>query len=342
MVLMVAAIGVVWHELRHLHMADIRQAMTGIPGWQMALAAACTLLSYFVLSFYDRLALIQVGYGHLPFRRAAFAAFCSYVLSHNLGFSAVSGAAVRYRLYRNWGVDSFAITQIIAFCSATYLLGAAALIGAVLIWEPAMLPGIGGRVPPGFLAVVGAGLWSWWRSISGCPSACPVCACGNGGLTCLRHVWRCCKRLWPRRKWPPRPVSPMLLPAGAGVDFGSFLAIYIAAYTAGLVASVPGGLGVFDGVMLLALGPYMLRRAFWASFLFSGCSITSSRCLWRGSCSPGTSFSCVAMPPLRARKIPTCPARQRLCAGPVRSCARVRLRFPWPWLPARSRSAVCC
>ncbi|MCI1395664.1 MAG: hypothetical protein LKG81_09430, partial [Acetobacter peroxydans] len=26
LVLMVAAIGVVWHEVRHLHMADIRQA----------------------------------------------------------------------------------------------------------------------------------------------------------------------------------------------------------------------------------------------------------------------------------------------------------------------------
>ncbi len=33
------------------------------------------------------------------FRRAAFAAFCSYVLSHNLGLAAVSGAAVRFRLY---------------------------------------------------------------------------------------------------------------------------------------------------------------------------------------------------------------------------------------------------
>lgn len=208
--------------------------------------------------FYDRLAVIQVGYDQLPFRRAAFAAFCSYVLSHNLGFSAVSGAAVRYRLYRNWGVNAFAITQIIAFCSATYLLGAAVLIGAVLILEPAVLPGIGNRVPQAVLAFVGGLLW--------------LAVAGYIGLAFRVREFRF--RKWVIELPTPRmaimqtlvaaaevaataSIAFVLLPKGCGVDFGSFLAIYIASYTAGLVASVPGGLGVFDGAMLLALGPYM-------------------------------------------------------------------------------------
>lgn len=258
LLLMVAAIVVVQHELRHLRISDIRHAMEAIPARQMWMAVGCTLLSYFILSFYDRLAVIQVGYSKLPFRRAAFAAFCSYVLSHNLGFSAVSGAAVRYRLYRNWGVNSFAIAQIIAFCSATYLLGAAELIGAVLIWEPTVLPGIGHRVPASVLAVIGALMW-----------------CGVAAYIGLAFK----VREFRFRKWVVELPSPrmaimqtlvataevaatasiafVLLPPSAGVDFGSFLAIYIASYTAGLVASVPGGLGVFDGAMLLALGPYM-------------------------------------------------------------------------------------
>ncbi|MFT8931145.1 MAG: lysylphosphatidylglycerol synthase domain-containing protein [Acetobacter syzygii] len=258
LLLMVAAIAVVQHEVRHLSMADIRQAMEAIPTSQLWAAVGCTLLSYFILSFYDRLAAIQVGYGQLPFRRSAFAAFCSYVLSHNLGFSAVSGAAVRYRLYRNWGVNAFAITQIIAFCSATYLLGAAVLIGAVLILEPSVLPGIGNRVPQFVLAFVGVVLW--------------LMVAGYIGLAFRVREFRF-------RKWVIELPSPrmaimqtvvataevaatasiafVLLPKGCPVDFGSFLAIYIASYTAGLVASVPGGLGVFDGAMLLALAPYM-------------------------------------------------------------------------------------
>ncbi len=34
-----------------------------------------------------------------------------------------------------------------------------------------------------------------------------------------------------------------------------FLAVYLASYTAGLAANVPGGLGVFDTAMLLGLKP---------------------------------------------------------------------------------------
>lgn len=258
LLLMVAAIAVVQHELRHLRIADIRHAMEAIPGKRVWLGVACTFLSYFVLSFYDRLAVVQMGYGQLSYRRTAFAAFCSYVLSHNLGFSAVSGAAVRYRLYRNWGVGSFAIAQIIAFCSATYLLGAAVLIGGVLIWEPSVIPMAGNHVPGAVLTLVGVLLW----------------------LVVLAYIGLAFRvREFTFRKWTISLPSPtmavlqtvvaaadvaataaiafVLLPPEAGIDYGSFLAIYIASYTAGLVASVPGGLGVFDGAMLLALGPYM-------------------------------------------------------------------------------------
>nr|WP_298797240.1 lysylphosphatidylglycerol synthase domain-containing protein [uncultured Acetobacter sp.] len=258
LLLMLAAIAVVQHELRHLRLADIKQAMMAIPGRRLWLGVACTFFSYFILSFYDRLAVVQVGYKQISFRRTAFAAFCSYVLSHNLGFSAVSGAAVRYRLYRNWGVSSFAIAQIIAFCSATYLLGAAVLIGGVLVWEPRVIPMAGNHVPSWVLAVVGVLLW-------GCV---------------LAYIGMAFKvRTFTFRKWTvdlPSPrmavmqtvvaaadvaataaIAYVLLPPDVGVDYGSFLAIYIASYTAGLIASVPGGLGVFDGAMLLALGPYM-------------------------------------------------------------------------------------
>ncbi|MFT9025441.1 lysylphosphatidylglycerol synthase domain-containing protein [Acetobacter indonesiensis] len=258
LLLMVAAIAVVQHELRHLRLADIRQAMEAIPARRMWLGVGCTFLSYFILSFYDRLAVVQVGYGHLSYRRTAFAAFCSYVLSHNLGFSAVSGAAVRYRLYRNWGVGSFAIAQIIAFCSATYLLGAAVLIGGVLMWEPSVIPMAGKHVPGWVLTATGIVLW----------------------LIVLAYIGLAFRvREFTFRKWTISLPSPtmgvlqtvvsaadvaataaiafVLLPPEAGIDYGSFLAIYIASYTAGLVASVPGGLGVFDGAMLLALGPYM-------------------------------------------------------------------------------------
>ena len=66
-------------------------AIAATPPRALAIAAGWTLAAYFVLTFYDRLATRYAGH-RLSWRRTAFASFCAYVLSHNLGFSAVSGA----------------------------------------------------------------------------------------------------------------------------------------------------------------------------------------------------------------------------------------------------------
>jgi hypothetical protein len=48
-----------------------------------------------------------------------------------------------------------------------------------------------------------------------------------------------------------------LLPAAPGLTYLRFLGVYVASYTAGLAANLPGGLGVFDTAMLLGLSPYL-------------------------------------------------------------------------------------
>ncbi|GBQ15909.1 lysylphosphatidylglycerol synthase domain-containing protein [Swaminathania salitolerans] len=256
LVLLVAAVFVIQKELKTLSLAEIRHALGAISPEALLAGAGCTFLSYFILSFYDRLACLHIG-AKQSFLRTAFAAFCSYVLSHNLGCSAISGAAVRFRLYRNWGVSAGGIAQIIAFCSTTYLLGALALIGGVLLLEPAHIPLID-HLPHVLLRVGGAAAW--------------LAVLGYLAVS-IRYRQL---RIWRYTLEVPRfPVAIaqvfvsaadmaataliayVLLPPTVAIGFDAFLAIYIAAYTAGLVASVPGGLGVFDGAMLLALGPYM-------------------------------------------------------------------------------------
>ena len=259
-VLMLAAVFVVQHELRHLRVQDIKQAVRTMPLAQVLAAALCTFLSYGVLFFYDKLAVIQVGYPQISFRKTAFASFCSYVLSHNLGFSAVSGAAVRYRLYRNWGVDPLAITQIIAFCSVTYLLGALSLIGGVFIIDPSAISHLKTHISVSetFLRSIGVVFWLF--------------VAGYVGLAFRVREFRFCK--WvivlpsvnmammqiivaTLEVAATASIAFVLLPSQAGIGFGLFLAIYLMSYTAGLISSVPGGLGVFDGTMLLGLSPYM-------------------------------------------------------------------------------------
>ncbi len=48
-----------------------------------------------------------------------------------------------------------------------------------------------------------------------------------------------------------------LLPQAPGLTWLIFLGVYVASYTAGLAANLPGGIGVFDTAILFGLSPYM-------------------------------------------------------------------------------------
>ncbi len=257
LLLLLGAIFVVQREFRHLSFRQVRDGLHAIPGRALLASAGCTLLSYFILSFYDRLATLHAGC-RVGFRRTCFASFCSYVLSHNLGFAALSGAAVRFRLYGNWGVPPTQIAQIIAFCSLTFVFGACGLIGGVLLIEPAAVPFLGHALPTALLRLAGLAAWGVVIGYVLLSSRC-------------RHL-----RLGPLHVELPRPgmavaqvvvasldvaataaIAYTLLPSAPGLGYATFLAIYIASYTAGLLASVPGGLGVFDGAMLLGLSAWL-------------------------------------------------------------------------------------
>ncbi len=257
LLLLAGAVFVVQREFHHLSFAQIRQGLHAIPGRALLTSAGFTLVSFFVLSFYDRLATIHVGH-RLAFRRTFFASFCSYVLSHNLGVSALSGAAVRFRLYGIWGLPAAAITEIIAFCSVTFVLGACALLGGVLIIKPAAIPILDHAIPLLLLRLAGLAAWSvviayvllsrgrtqfrLWRLTVEMPG--PRMAIGQVAVASLDVA-------------ATAAIAFALLPPTPGLGYPTFLAIYIASYTAGLLASVPGGLGVFDGAMLLGLAAWL-------------------------------------------------------------------------------------
>ncbi|MFA5812299.1 MAG: hypothetical protein WC956_08230, partial [bacterium] len=45
----------------------------------------------------------------------------------------------------------------------------------------------------------------------------------------------------------------ILFEPGLSISYPAFLAIFISAYVAGFMSQVPGGLGVFDGIILISL-----------------------------------------------------------------------------------------
>lgn len=257
LVLLVGALWVVQREFHELKVADIGAALEAIPVKTLWIAAGCTLLAYAVLTIYDRLGSVYAG-KPVSYLRTTLASFCAYTLAHNIGFAAVSGAAVRYRFYAAWGMTPVEIAKVIAFTSLTFGLGALALGGLVLVIEPEVVPFIGDNVAHWVMRSIGILFW-----------------CVLGAYLLLSRVKPHFTAFGTRIDLPgfrmalaqtllasvdvavTALIFYVLLPSAPGLTFVRFLGIYVASYTTGLAASVPGGLGVFDGAILLGLSPYL-------------------------------------------------------------------------------------
>ena len=293
--LLIGAIYVVQKEFRHLRLRDIEDALHDIPLRALAIGFLWTVLSYAVLTIYDRLGTIYAGH-KVSYGRVAFASFCAYALSHNLGFAAVSGAAVRYRLYAHWGLTPLQIAKTVAFCSLTFALGGMVLGGTILFLEPQSIPFFGEHMPAAVMYAVGALLWAIVI-----------------GYVTLSRVFGSVRLFGYEIGLPgwrmaivqvvlatvdvaiTASIFYALLPPTPHLTWPIFLGVYVASYTAGLAANLPGGIGVFDTAILLGLEPYVsaphivgaivvFRLYYYVIPLFlAGALFTGNEILLRGS-----------------------------------------------------------
>lgn len=255
--LLVGAIYVVQREFRHLKVADIKKALEAIPHTALVISFLWTLVAYFILTFYDRLGTIYAG-RKVSYGRVSFASFCAYALAHNLGFAAVSGAAVRYRLYAHWGLTPLQIGKVVAFCSLTFGLGAMVLGGVILFLEPQAVPFFGDYIPHWGMYLIAAILWA-------IVAAYVTLSRVLGKFRMFGHdielpSWRMAilqVLLATADVAATAAIFYALLPDVPGLTYARFLGVYLASYSAGLAANLPGGIGVFDTAMLLGLAPYM-------------------------------------------------------------------------------------
>ena len=259
LLILVGALYIVQKEFRSLSVADIGIALEKTSALSLWIAAGWTVLAYAILTIYDRLGSVYAG-KPISYARTSLASFCAYTLAHNLGFAAVSGAAVRYRFYAAWGLTPVEIAKVIAFTSLTFGLGGFALGGLVLILEPAVLPFVGPTelIPNWAAWIVGLAMWAIVLAYIAASRFLPhFTAFGYkielpGFRMAVAQV-----ALASVDVAVTALIFYVLLPDAPGLTYWKFLGIYIAAYTAGIAASVPGGIGVFDGVILLALQPYI-------------------------------------------------------------------------------------
>ena len=241
---------IVGRTLATVDYAKVREAIAATADSRLVVALLATAASYLALTGYDALALrhlkIKVGYP-----RTALASFASYAVAFTLGFPMVTAAAVRFWVYGPAGVGPAAVARLTLVAGLTFWLGMGAVTGFGLLLESgqaaaidhlsaALNAGVGAAIlaaTAGYVAFVAGGrrrmtLGHFRIRLPGARITLGQMALGVldlGGAAGALYA---------------------LLPAGHGLGYPTFVAIYAFASIVGIASNAPGGIGVFEATML--------------------------------------------------------------------------------------------
>jgi uncharacterized membrane protein YbhN (UPF0104 family) len=255
-IILIAAI-VLYRMLRGISFYEVVAAVRRTPLSTILLAGFLVACAYLTLTLYDLFALRTIGKYHVPYRIAALAGFTSYSVGHNVGVTVLTGGAVRYRIYSTWGLTLIDVAKICFVAGLTFWLGNATVLGLGIAIAPAAASGID-QLPPWFnriaacatlltLAAYVAWVWhkpraigrdDWEVTLPGGPLTLVQILIGIADLAC------CSLAMY------------VLLPDEPHIAFVTVAVIFVTATLLGFASAAPGGLGVFDAAMFVALWQY--------------------------------------------------------------------------------------
>ena len=131
--LFAAAMAVLHRELAATTLRHIVESAKKIPPSHLGRAVTFTALAYAVLPGYDAIALSYARHP-LPLSRTAFGSFIAYSFSQTLGFPLFSGGSMTTGLWSSWGLSSAEIARGVGFVA--FALRGHAGRRAVFLLEP--------------------------------------------------------------------------------------------------------------------------------------------------------------------------------------------------------------
>lgn len=271
LVLFGASLVVLWHIVSGIDVAELKSAFTAASLRQIGLAILFTTISYSLLTCYDAIALRQLKL-QIPYRTTALASFTSYAVSFTLGFAPLTAGTVRYWIYSTKGVKPGRIASLTVIAGVTFWLGMALALAwslirqaddlASLVYTNIWINQLVGLVAAVF--VIGYMVWvsikrravriqGWKLELPGFRLSLAQILIGAGDV-CAGAA-----------------VLFVLLPGGHNISFETFVAVYIFAVMLGVASHAPGGLGVFEATILLALSAYPREPVLGALLLYRLC-----------------------------------------------------------------------
>ncbi len=239
----------------HVTLEELLREMEEIGPTQVGLAVTFTALSFVALIGYEFYA-VQFTRRRLPMPLVALYSFITQGIAHATGFAILVGATVRYKLYSARGFDLIDVAKIQIYFTTAFGLAVFTLGGLALLLDP------------GPLAAATDIATLWWRIVG------TVLLVAVAGVVLVGAVMHRRFRLFGHLVDLPglsatillillgvgdllgiAAALHVLLPADLHLGFFQTLNIFVAALALGLVSNVPGSLGVFEGAVVLLIGP---------------------------------------------------------------------------------------
>ena len=244
---------VLWRILGKIDLDELSTAFRSASQRQITIAIILTAVSYALLTGYDYVALKQLG-ERIAYRITAFASFTSYAISFTLGFPLVTGGTVRYWVYSPHGIKAAKIASLTVIAGITFWLGMSVVLSWSLVRHAAevsvlaktglsltQLAGVAG-----FAALAAYFIWVTWKH--------PVVNVRGWRLELPRARLSFIQMLIGAGDvCAAAGVLFVLLPGGHGLSYETFLAVYVVACMLGIASHAPGGIGVFEATILIAL-----------------------------------------------------------------------------------------
>ncbi len=253
-------------ELGRYKLNDIVHSLSLIGDRQLAYALGFTFLDYLVISSYDLVAFRHLNH-YLDRKRIIFATFVTYAVSNTTGFTLLIGGGIRYRFYSLWGVPTRIIAKITAMGNLTFWLGLLTLSGITFVINPLELPSsLGIQISVvrylGIIALILVGTYlyfCWCRKrfkIKGRIIYFPKPSTSVWQIAVFSLDWAFAAA-----------VLYSLVPAYPDQTYICFFSIYLLSMTASIVSNIPGGIGVFETLIIFLLPKSILTPNILGSLL---------------------------------------------------------------------------
>lgn len=248
-----------YHLLHSIDASALRDSLSAVPNQALLGAFGCTALGFALLVGYEWSASRYAGV-HLPTRALIFTGFNAFAIGNAVGLSLLSGGAVRYRLYARHDIGASDVARMTLFASLS--LGCALpLLAALACLFDLNASSAALHLPSTLIAVLAGAVIALYIALGISIQRLRVAEQPEPHNLLIELRRRLIRLPSVRLSALQLLITALDVAAAAGVlylllpeapPFPVFFLVYLLALAAGVLSHVPGGVGVFEAVLLAA------------------------------------------------------------------------------------------